>query len=538
MYFYSKKKQLILVILGMFALLGIIRFGGGLNKNRMLLSMNFCNDYVEVVQGCIETEDLEIKDVLKFNGCTVPYAAATNTFYISQDTSTENWGGYFSTLDSCEVYFKSDEMWQNKSAAISSNYLFSILIKKDNQYREANLVVSGIPVLALTEQEFGKPLKFSLLDADEETSYEGFCRSHQRGQTSTVNPKFGYKVVLCDEKQKPVKAPLLGLRNDDDWILNPLYGDSSKIREKMAYQIWDDMQEYNQTKNKSSNITHVELILNNIYWGIYGLQEPVDKLQLSMNETDVYYRKTDILVPTAEDFAAIEDGQEYTIGFRVKYPKVEDIKTSDWEPLEPYVKYFYKDIYEPVVEVPEIETLTDLVDLDNAIDYKIFIAVIGGEDNIFKNVNYCMRYENGGYKAYMIPWDLNMSFGDVGMGANAEYRPEYEKSDMSSREYITLYRSDNELIERVMREKWKDYRQHFLREEYLRAMAEDYMEELAASGAMIRDNTRWPECQNSADLSELYSYIDHHMVCLDERYNKTEWWRENELLRREDQCIE
>lgn len=533
MYFWDNKRKLVLTVLGMLLLLGIVKIGFSFEGNRMLLSMNFCNDYEEIVQGKTEQTDMDIKNALKFNGCTVPYAIALNTFYISQDTSVGKWGGYFSTAPGYNVYFHVDQMWLDKELAIESNYKFSILIEKGEQYRIANLVVSGLPILALNEPtEMGKPLSITLLDEKEDTSYEGYCTCHMRGQTSAMFPKHGYKVELCDENLNLVKSPLLGLRNDDDWILNPLYGDSSKIREKLAYQIWADMQDYNQTKNLSSNITHVELIFDNIYWGIYGLQEPVDEKQLSFHENDIYYRKTDLTIPTEENFW-VEDGQEYIPGFRIKYPNVEDIKAEDWLPLKPYVENFYYDMYEPPEEVADFETLIQLVDFENAMDYKIFLATIAGEDNIYKNINYCMRYEKGSYHMYMVPWDLNMSFGDVGIPPDAKYQKSYIESNMDSREYVTLYRAAPQLVEETIREKWKEYRKDFLSDEHLREMASSYMKELSKSGAMIRDNERWPGSNNSTDLSEINDYLQGHMKFLDEYFESTEWWRKDALLRGE-----
>lgn len=433
-------------------------------------------------------------------------------------------------------------MWLQKNQAIASNHVFSILIQKDNQYRQANLVVSGLPVLALTETYgWENPQEMVLLTAAEEDCYEGTCTFRMRGQSSAIYPKYGFKLNLCDETFEPVKESLLGLRRDNDWILNPLYSDSTKVREKIAYQIWDEMQEYNQSKNKSSNITYVELVLNHTYWGIYGLQEPVDKKQLSMNETDIFYKKTDNTFPTMEEFASVEDGQELVSGFRMKYPKTEDIKADDWAPLQRYVEEFYYDIEAPPEKTTDIDTLTELLDFDNALDYKIFLAVVVGEDNILKNINYCLRYENGEYRMYMVPWDLNVTFGEVmrfDVGADAEYDSGRIQTNTDSREYITLYRADNERVEQALREKWQAYRADFLSDENLKGMAEDAMRELADSGAVIRDNERWPECNNSTDLTEIYDFIDGHMAYLDECFEKEEWWREDSFLRGVEQCTE
>lgn len=433
------------------------------------------------------------------------------------------------------MYFCVDEMWSHKNEAIASNYNFSILIKKNDQYRSAKLVVSGLPILALNSPPYVEgeivPQRITLLGPDASTSYEGFCTSHVRGQTAATYPKFGYKIELCDEQFNRVDFPLLGLRSDDDWIINALYGDSSKIREKMAYQIWEEIQEYNRTEDRSSNITHVELIFEDIYWGIYGLQEPVDQKQLSMDEADRFFRKTDLVVPESEDFIA-EDGQEYIPGFRIKYPQQVDVKAEDWLLLQPFVEAYYYDCYSSAVEVGDIETLTTLFDFSNAMDYKIFVAVVSGDDNIFKNLDYCLRYENGQYIMHVVPWDLNATFGDEGFGANATYNPSRAQSNMSTREYIALYRADNELVESAIREKWAEYRRTFLSTEYLREMADAYMGELEASGAMFRDNARWPECENSTDLTEIYDYIERHMVYLDECFAVEGWWQYEAYLRR------
>lgn len=521
------------MILGMFLLLGIINIGASFQDNRMLLSMNFCNSYEEIIKGKTERQDMDIRDAVKFNGCRIPYAAALNTFYISQDTDNGSWGGYFTPAPGYEIYFHVDEMWGNKQAAIESNYKFSVLIEKGEQYRTANLVVSGLPVLALNESgEMGAPLSMVLLDADEESCYEGFCTCRMRGQTSTTFPKFGYKVELCDKELDEVKHPLLGLRNDDDWILNPLYGDSTKIREKLGYQIWEDMQAYNKTEDLSSNITYVELVFNDTYWGLYGLQEPVDEKMLSLKENEIYYKKTDTRIPLEEHFVT-EDGQEYIPGFRIKYPKVEDIRAEDWEPLLPYVQNFCYDLYDPPEEVADIETLTSLLNFENAMDYKIFLAVIAGEDNISKNINYCLRYEDDGFKMHMMPWDLNLSFGDTGLLADSIYDSSYIETNMDSREFVTLYRSDPELVEETIRTKWEEYRKSFLSEEYLKGLAESYMAELVQSGAMTRDSERWPECNNSKDPSEIYEFLEGHLKYLDEYFASEDWWERDPLLREE-----
>lgn len=542
MYFWNRRKKMLLALLGMLSFLGIIKVCSAFLQNRLILSMDFCNNYDEIMQGSEMSEQLDIQDALNFNGCLVPYVYVNNTYYISQDYNTDSWNGYFSANDGYQVYFHVDDMWNQKKEAISSGHRFSVLVQYGTEYKEASLVVSGLPVIAVTEtNEIDRASGFVLLDAEEKNSYEGFCTSHTRGQTSTIYPKKGFKINLCTEDtEKQTKTSMLGLRSDNDWILNPMYTDSSKIREKLAYQMWEDMQEYRQTKDSSSNITYVEFIFDHMYYGIYGLMEPVDKKQLSMNESDVFYRKTDLVVPTLEEITLYgTDEAERIPGFCIKYPKTKDIKAEDWQLLKAYVNAFYYDLGDPsAVKETDWKSLSELVDIDNAIDYEILLASISGSDNIFKNIDYCLRYEDGKYVMHMIPWDMDSTFGALGACSGMEQENGRTNTMMVSREFATLYRADNEQMETLLREQWKKYRQSILSTEYLQTLAQSYMEELVLSGAMERDSEKWPECNNYTDLSNFMEYIEAHMECLDAVFEEDEWWRDNVYIKSEEQWNE
>ncbi len=538
MVFWSKRQKGILLVLFLLLLFGIVCVGNGVNSNRMLLTINFCNSYEDIASGKYEDHELDIKDALRFNNCMVPYAIVENTFFISQDMNTENWNGYFSCNEGYEVYFHVDTMWEDKKQAIRSNHKFSILIVRGESYRTASLVVSGLPIVSLTETvEMEKPIHFVLLDTEESGCYEGFCTSHLRGQTSTVYPKQGYKVELCDENRKEVKASLLGLRMDDDWILNPMYTDSTKVREKLAYQVWSDIQENHKGEDISSNITYVEFVSEHRYWGVYALMEPVDEKQLHLNETDLFFRKTDLVVPEQTDFY-VEDKREYIPGFRIKYPKLEEVVAEDWLPLQRYVDCFYFDIYENDVPIADWEALESLVDVENVIDYEIFLAVVSGEDNIFKNIDYVMRYEGGNYVMHMVPWDLDGTFGNKGVGAGDDSKPAEAESMIVCREFVALYRVDNAKMEEAVRETWNKYRKTFLSTAYLQENVSSYMHKLTESGAMARDCAKWGECNGVANTNVLTNYIEKHMESLDAVFEKEEWWRDNMILRREEQWSE
>lgn len=480
--------------------------------------IEFCPDYDTIIEekNTASAELIsDMADALYYNGQIVPFVTQTCTYYISQDSELPYWKGKLSVGEEFDIYFLEDEMWARKSEAIASGHIFSMLVVRGDEYQAANLVVSGLPVMSLNEtMTLEEPQLISILDAEEKFSYEGYCFFGMRGQTSATLPKYGYKIRLCDTDWNSQKESLLGLRRDDDWILNPLYTDSSKIREKMAYRIWEEMQDINQSAAAASNVTYVELILNHQYWGIYGLQERVDAKQTSMQETDIMYRKTDMQVPEAADFA-VEDATKVIKGFEIREPNETEIKAEDWIPMREYVKYVYDD-----KQTADIETLANILDVNNAVDYELYIQLLGAWDNLYKNINYIAYDRNGTYKMYQSPWDMNYVLGHQ-FAANeiyTAYDTSLESTVLLTRECQALQRADREMIDEKLSETWQEYRKSVFREENLKEMAQDCMDELVVSGALARDSARWPDSANSSDLSEIYGFIEKRLAFLDAYY--------------------
>ena len=58
------------------------------------------------------------------------------------------------------------------------------------------------------------------------------------------------------------------------------------------------------------------------------------------------------------------------------------------------------------------EYIVENFDLENYIDYKIFIHAICGNDNFGLNNTYCyIKNMNDGHKIKLVPWDLDMTWG-------------------------------------------------------------------------------------------------------------------------------
>jgi hypothetical protein len=109
-------------------------------------------------------------------------------------------------------------------------------------------------------------------------THEGFIGIEIRGQSSQMFPKKQYGFETRDSENEDIDVSLLGLPEEEDWILYAPYSDKSLIRNALIYDISRDIGRY------SSRLVFVELFLNNIYDGLYILME---KLKRDKNRIDI-----------------------------------------------------------------------------------------------------------------------------------------------------------------------------------------------------------------------------------------------------------
>ncbi len=181
----------------------------------------------------------------------------------------------------------------------------------------ANLVVSGLPVLDIRTLDGAEPDdetragSIHIWEADAQGALR--CTSaglhiRLRGNTSRRYPKKSFRVSLTDAAGDKQDLSIAGLRRDDDWILNPMYSDTSKIREALAYSLWEKINSCG-TAAQGSRMAFCEVQLNGEYRGLYAAQERMDRQQVrSDRKTGILYKIDTNYRPTVE--ALLENGTE------------------------------------------------------------------------------------------------------------------------------------------------------------------------------------------------------------------------------------
>ena len=106
---------------------------------------------------------------------------------------------------------------------------------------------------------------------DPPNDYDGHVGIELRGTSSLGFPKRQYGLETRDADGEDLDASLLGLPEEEDWVLSAPYSDKSLMRNVLAYHL------ARATGRYASRTRFCELVLNGAYVGVYVLTEKVKR---------------------------------------------------------------------------------------------------------------------------------------------------------------------------------------------------------------------------------------------------------------------
>jgi len=106
--------------------------------------------------------------------------------------------------------------------------------------------------------------------------YDGQISIEKRGESSQwFSPKDSYSLETQTDSGTNNNVSLLGLPEENDWVLYAPYSDKSLIRNVLSYRLYEEMGNY------APRTRFVEVVLNNNYRGIYILTEKIKRDELT-----------------------------------------------------------------------------------------------------------------------------------------------------------------------------------------------------------------------------------------------------------------
>jgi hypothetical protein len=381
-----------------------------------------------------------------------------------------------------------------------------VMFKIDTENVVYSLLFTTLPtVLIFTEEDIvdepKKSSEFIINDILEGKIYDTHAGIEIRGGPSSQNsPKKSYDLELWENENglDTRKEELFGLRNDADWHLDAMYFDETKSKNILGMKIWEAFSRSKHLVDEEEALLSqrgelVEVFLNNNYLGIYSFNEQIDRKQLRLKKSEgLLYKAEDWTEETT--FQGISIDPESSLnwsGYELKHP--EDLNALNWEPLYEFiylVAYAADDIFN--------DSINTLIDIENVIDYFIFINLIQANDNTGKNMYICRYDEN--YPLFFIPWDLDRTLGW------------YDNQILTNRLFTRLYELDVNNYRSIVKGRWNEINQNNLLQNIM-----DYFEEninkIILSNAGNRDNVKWNLLTNYFDMIEdLDIWVDESIL--------------------------
>ncbi len=279
-------------------------------------------------------------------------------------------------------------------------------------------------------------------------NYDGRISIETRGSTSqTIEKKpYGLTTLLPDDVSNN-NVSILGMPEENDWILNNLAFDKTCMRDVLSYELYELMGNY------ATRRRYCEVIVNGDYRGLYVFLEKikVDKNRVNIEKMDEscnafpevtggYITKADKTTggdPVAWTMVGNYSWAEVT--YIHHYPKPQLITDAQHE----YIKSVFFDFDEAAVAHDEslVTGYPSIIDIPSFIDYMLITEYISNPDG-YVHSTFFHKERNGKLRAGPL-WDSNFALGFDEWGITSEYDvwQFHDNSNEGSRFWYGLFNS-------------------------------------------------------------------------------------------------
>lgn len=261
-------------------------------------------------------------------------------------------------------------------------------------------------------------------------NYDGRIGIEKRGSTSQefLNKKpYGLTTFQADDVTSN-NVSILGMPEENDWVLNSLAFDQTGMRDVLAYELSERLGQYAPRR------VYCEVMINGDYKGLYVFMEKikVDKNRVNIQKMDEscnsmpevtggYITKAD--KTTGGDPVAWQM-QEYGSGwwpnyvdFIHHYPKPDAITPAQGQ----YIRQVFFDLEQKAGQhnTSAVNGIPSIIDIPSFVDF-MMIAEYTSNADVYSLSTFFHKDRNGKLRAGPV-WDYNLSFGHDEFGYRSRY---------------------------------------------------------------------------------------------------------------------
>ena len=370
---------------------------------------------------------------------------------------------------------------------------------------------------------------------DDFNDYNGRITIEKRGNSSQEQEKPPYRFETIDDNGENNNVKLLGLPEENDWILYAPWSDKSLMRNVLIYSLSNDMGRY------APRSEFVELYLNNEYRGVYVLMEKIkrDKNRVAISSLDPNSNFGDNLTggyilkfdwaETGDNnggFFSLIDGMRYNY----HYPKPDEISSEQESYIQSYINS-----YENIMNSNKYNSeqgYSKFIDIGSFVDF-IILQEISRNVDAYGLSTYIYKDKesiNNMLTAGPI-WDFNHGFGNCDYykawetdGWNISYT--YEDMDQRAFWWLKLWNDDN--FKEMVKDRYKVLRKSILSTTNINTKVDQYVSELGNS--VNKNFTKWPILGEYIwPNKEVFDTYQEEIIYLKSWINNRLTWMDSEL---------
>ncbi|MCR5670491.1 MAG: CotH kinase family protein [Butyrivibrio sp.] len=549
----NKKISLILVIIALCILAAFPLFwGGSVSDGGKPISSDEADEII-----ASRTLDAELVSELYFGDQKLCYDSANNLYLYSLPEGTDS-----GLKPSIKAVSKSGSLRAalvDSSISydmIGSNGSIPILFYNDKYYFTSEVKCTTLPVMDIScGGEIGDEytdMSMSLFDNRKEavkqlTVSDGQIR--KRGGITSDFPKFPMRFKLYyhspGDSKRGYHTSLLGMDENNSWILYPAYNDEDRVRNVFSQNLWYDTVGKNNAFKVPTGpqYKYLEVFIDDEYMGLYALGYTIDESSVNIDSNDDEQGLFKKVLDTRYDLLEMRDRNEDAVrGYRLITDEKDPQKgiSGKWRSLVDYFLYLDEN-------AGDSKALLDVTDIDNAMDFAIYTDMIQGDDSVYKNFYVAIKKDDLGRKKILLcPWDLDASWGNEFIESEknrfAQYSHSADYNFFMEDTYLEqiLVNADTDTLDKYI-ERYRELRSSLWSDENITAVLDDYEKDIFSSGAIYREIERWPGANNPADptngLSRFKSYVCQRLSEYDSYFDRLEEVKtEPALVRRTASC--
>ena len=379
--------------------------------------------------------------------------------------------------------------------------------------------------------------------------FESKAGIEYRGAGAMRYPKKPYNFKLKTDTGEKREAELLNIRNDNSWILDAMYLDMARMRNRVCFDLWNTFNKpyYVDEKPKANSGTHgdyVEVFINGQYMGLFILSDRIDRKQYQIDQDGGYIYKAKGWTAACylQGYSARSSNDDYYWNsgeIEQEYPDADDGKKPNFNHMADFIDFVSKTTKEEFSK-----NFSSRIAENSVIDTFIFLNMILAYDNAGRNTYWVYRNINTDKRIMHGLWDLDGTLGRdwnrVITSASAGWY--YGNSANPGSSHFKLFKriidGDVEGLQQKIYNRWMELKDNQLAADKFDALVDSYAHKQISSGARDREIARWRELESLDAATGTNGWVhysgNYGDIEWEIKYMK-QWWRDR--LKKVDSLI-